>query len=152
MPVARRATEDDLPQLLSLFEASEVSAAAGEPEPIWQAMLNHPGLSIFVACADGAIVATATLISAPNLLRGGRGHGFLENVMTHPDYQGRGFGKAVVSAALSSAWQAGCHHVLLQSGRADPRVHKFYRSLGFEPGVREAYVAHAPIDERQEWP
>lgn len=147
MPVARRVTEDDLPQLLALFEASEVSAVTDHPMPIWRVMLNHPGMFIFVASAEGVIVATATLITAPNLLRRGRSHAFLENVMTHPEHQGQGFGKAVVSAALASAWQKGCHHVLLQSGRADPRVHQFYRSMGFEPGVREAYVAHTPIDE-----
>ena len=34
--------------------------------------------------------------------------------------------------------------VLLQSGRKNPRVHRFYESCGFEPGVRTAYVANRP--------
>jgi hypothetical protein len=37
-----------------------------------------------------------------------------------------------------------CYHVLLQSGRMDSRVHHFYESLGFEPGVRIGYVARRP--------
>jgi GNAT superfamily N-acetyltransferase len=49
-------------------------------------------------------------------LRTGRRHGFLENVVTHPDYR----------------------------GRADPRVHRFYENCGFEPGVRMGYVAKRP--------
>jgi GNAT superfamily N-acetyltransferase len=81
------------------------------------------------------------LVIAPNLLRAGRRHGFLENVVTHPDLRGRGHGKTVVVAALEQAWAADCHHVLLQSGRADPRVHAFYEGLGFRPGRRVAYVA-----------
>jgi hypothetical protein len=36
--------------------------------------------------------------------------------------------------------------VLLQSGRKDPRVHRFYKSCGFEPGVRIGYVARRPPD------
>ena len=32
--------------------------------------------------------------------------------------------------------------VLLQSGRKNPRVHRFCESCGFEPGVRTAYVAN----------
>jgi hypothetical protein len=28
----------------------------------------------------------------------------------------------------------------MQSGRADPRVHRFYERLGFIPGRRTAYV------------
>lgn len=44
-------------------------------------------------------------------------------------------------AALVQAWAADCHHVLLQTGRTDPRVHRFYERLGFVPGRRTAYVA-----------
>jgi hypothetical protein len=33
------------------------------------------------------------LVMAPNLLRGGRHHGFLENVVTHPELRGQGHGK-----------------------------------------------------------
>jgi GNAT superfamily N-acetyltransferase len=84
------------------------------------------------------------LITVPNLLRGGRRHAFLENVVTHPELRGRGFGKVVVQAALAHAWATDCYHVLMQSGRKDPRVHAFYEGLGFEPGLRVAYVAKRP--------
>ena len=84
------------------------------------------------------------LITAPNLLRSGRQHAFLENVVTHPDFRGRGYGRAVLHAALAAAWEQDCHHVFLQSGRGDPRVHRFYEALGFEPGLRTAYVAKRP--------
>ena len=67
-------------------------------------------------------------------LRGGRRHGFLENVVTHPVHRGQGRGRAVVQAALAEAWARDCWHVLLQSGRKDPAVHVFSRAefLGFE--------------------
>ncbi|HTW69490.1 MAG TPA: GNAT family N-acetyltransferase, partial [Acetobacteraceae bacterium] len=84
------------------------------------------------------------LVMAPNLLRGGRRHGFLENVVTHPELRGQGHGSAVVLAALEHAWANDCHHVLMQSGRADPRVHAFYERLGFRPGLRVPYVAMRP--------
>ncbi len=81
------------------------------------------------------------LITTPNLLRGGRQFGILENVATHPDFQGRGHGRAVVAAALAEAWKQDCYQVLMQSGRADPRVHRFYEACGFVPGLRTAYCA-----------
>jgi GNAT superfamily N-acetyltransferase len=84
------------------------------------------------------------LITAPNLLRGGRRHGFLDNVVTHPKFQGRGHGRAVVAAALEAAWTRNCHHVLMQSGRKDARVHRFYERCGFVPGLRVGYVARRP--------
>ena len=139
---ARLARTSDLPGLLELFRVSEVSAIA-EPleraERILSETLAHDYVALFVSEAGTAIAATCLLITAPNLLRGGRRHGFLENVVTHPDYRGQGHGRAVVQAALAEAWARDCHHVLLQSGRQDPRVHLFYQSLGFEPG-RVGYV------------
>jgi len=108
-------------------------------------MLARDGVTVFVSDADTRLAATCMLITAPNLLRAGRGHGFLENVVTHQDFRGQGYGRSVVQAALAKAWTEDCYHVLLQSGRADPRVHRFYESCGFEPGVRIGYVARRPI-------
>jgi len=145
---ARRAEAGDLDALLALFRVSEVSAHA-EPreqaERIWTETLAQDSVAVFVSARDGMILATCMLISAPNLLRGGRRHGFLENVVTHPDYRGRGHGRAVVAAALAEAWRQHCHHVLMQSGRTDPRVHRFYEGCGFKPGERVAYVATRPL-------
>lgn len=88
------------------------------------------------------IAATCMLITAPNLLRSGRRHGSWR--MSSP---GCGHGRAVVRAALEHALASDCHHVLMQSGRADPRVHAFYEKLGFVPGLRAAYVAKRPADD-----
>jgi GNAT superfamily N-acetyltransferase len=147
MPTARLARISDLGRLLDLFRDSEVSPIAEPPdraERIWAETLAREGVDVFVSDASARIVATCMLITAPNLLRGGRGHGFLENVVTHRDFRGQGHGRAVVQAALTQAWSRDCHHVLLQSGREDPRVHRFYESCGFEAGVRVGYVARRP--------
>jgi GNAT superfamily N-acetyltransferase len=145
MPDSRPAAATDLDSLIALFRASEVSACA-EPkeqaERIWSQTLSREGIAVFVSEADCRVVATCMLITAPNLLRGGRQHGFLENVVTHPEYRGQGHGRSVIHAALAAAWANDCHHVLLQSGRADPRVHRFYERCGFRPGLRTGYVVH----------
>jgi GNAT superfamily N-acetyltransferase len=147
MPDARAARADDLDSLLALFRASEVSAHAEPRERvlrIWSDTLSRESVAVFVSDAESRIVATCMLITAPNLLRSGRQHGFLENVVAHPNHRGQGHGRAVVQAALQEAWTRDCHHVLMQSGRADPRVHRFYEGCGFKPGLRTAYVAHRP--------
>jgi GNAT superfamily N-acetyltransferase len=147
MPTARIAQVADLSRLLALFEASEVSAVAQpreRAERIWATILARDGVTVFVSDAGDRLAATCMLITAPNLLRAGHGHAFLENVVTHQDFRGQGYGRAVVQAALAKAWAEDCYHVLLQSGRIDPRVHRFYESCGFEPGVRIGYVARRP--------
>jgi GNAT superfamily N-acetyltransferase len=148
MPTARLARPSDLSSLLALFEVSEVSAAAQpheRAESIWRDTLAQRGTYVFVSDDTDRIAATCVLITAPNLLRDGRRHAFLENVVSHPELRGRGHGKAVVQAALAHAWAVDCHHVLMQSGRADPRVHGFYEAMGFQPGLRIAYAASRPV-------
>jgi GNAT superfamily N-acetyltransferase len=147
MPTARLAQTADLASLLDLFRVSEVSPSA-EPieraEHIWLETLSDRSVAIFVSAVEARIVASCMLITAPNLLRAGRRHGFLENVVTHPEFQGQGHGRAVVGAALAEAWTRDCYHVLMQSGRQHPRVHRFYQRCGFEPGLRIGYVARRP--------
>ena len=107
MPNARLAQTADLIPLLDLYRASDVSAHA-EPieraEKIWRDTLSNNNVAVFVSTAGARIVASCMLISAPNLLRSGKSHAFLENVVTHPEFQGRGHGRAVVDAALAEAW------------------------------------------------
>ena len=147
MPNTRLAEDGDLQGLLELFGASEVSAfaqPAARALQIWQDTLASANVFVFVSAVEKTIAATCMLVTAPNLLREGRSHGFLENVVTHPDYRRRGYGRSVVASALDYAWDLGCHHVLMQTGRADPRVHMFYERLGFKPGLRIGYVAMRP--------
>ena len=85
MPTARTTRTADLEPLLDLFRASEVSSVVGTIEQahaIWRQTLDRDGVTVFVSESDGKIVATCMLIAAPNLLRSGRGHAFLENVVT----------------------------------------------------------------------
>lgn len=147
IPRARNACMEDLHGLLTLFEAVGFSPAAqpyGRARQIWRETIESKQVAVFVVDGNNEVAATCTLITAPNLLRGGQQHGFLENVATHPDYQGRGFGRAVVTAALEYAWQVDCYHVLMQSGKTEPRVHTFYKRIGFQSGVRTGYVATRP--------
>jgi len=152
MHAARPAIASDLTSLLELFRASEVSAAAEPFEraaQIWTAMLAHPGVDVFVADRERQIVATCMLITAPNLLRGGRGHGFLENVVAHPDFRGRGYGRAVVAAALQVAWAKDCHHVAAEWAQGCTRPPLLYE-LRFCRGIARRLRRAAP--HRMSWP
>ncbi|KQN76221.1 GNAT family N-acetyltransferase [Sphingomonas sp. Leaf62] len=88
----------DLSALIAFYAAVGFSDAADvdRRDARWVELLASKATHVAVATVDSSIVASATLITAPNLLRGGRRHGFLENVATHPDRQGKGHGRAVV--------------------------------------------------------
>ena len=83
MPTARLALLDDLEGLLDLFQVSEglaVAEPAERAEVIWSETLAREGLAVFVSESGERIAATCMLITASNVLREGRGHGFLETL------------------------------------------------------------------------
>ena len=106
-------------------------------------MLLREGLTVFVCEAESKIVSTCMLITAPNLLRSGRQHAFLENVVTHPDFRGRGFGRAVVLAALAAAWEQDCLSRLPAKRPRRPARASLLRRLRFRAGAADGLCSEA---------
>lgn len=67
-----------------------------------QQRLSYEGIAIFVAEVGGVLVASCSPVVVPNLARGGRPYGLIENVVTHGTFRKRGFCKQVLAAALSA--------------------------------------------------
>jgi ribosomal protein S18 acetylase RimI-like enzyme len=108
------------------------------------AVFAHPGLTHFGRFDGTALIASCNLAVVPNLTRGGRSYGVIENVVTHADHRGRGHGMAVIRHAINSAWAAGCYKVVLTTSRQDPAVWAFYERCGFDGGDKRAFVIRRP--------
>ena len=141
----RPACEADLGAVLDLYQqlSPQIPVADGAQAPlIWRDLLARPGVTVLVADHDGQASATCTLVIVPNLTRGGRPYALVENVVTHGSLRGQGYGRAVLGAALSQAWDAGCYKAMLLSGRSESSgVPAFYERLGFRRGVKTGYEA-----------
>lgn len=90
-----------------------------------------PGSGVFIALVEPQIVATVTIAIVPNLTRGGRPYALLENVVTHADYRGQGYGQTLMEAVIEHAWLADCYKIMLLTSSKSPAVLGFYQSLGF---------------------
>ncbi len=146
MRLTRRAGPGDLARLLDLYRHLNAAApelAADRATRIFDEILADRNAALFVSLVGDTMVASCFLATAPNLMRGGAPHAFLENVVTHGEHRRQGHGQATIRAALQEAWQRGCHQVLLVTGRgrANPHVHDFYRSCGFEERGKTGFVA-----------
>ena len=108
----------------------------------WQEMLSNPRMHCLVVEHDSRLVSSCVLTIIPNLTRGARPYGLIENVVTHTDYRQRGLGTAVLRHALQTAWRANCYKVMLLTGRKDPAVHRFYEKNRL-PGRRKDRI-HRP--------
>jgi GNAT superfamily N-acetyltransferase len=144
--VIRKIREDELSSLLSLYRylhpADPELTVTADVEQLWHRIVANPLLHYFVAEVDGEIVSTCTLAIVPNLTRGARPYGLVENVVTHPDFRRRGIGTRILQASLAFAWEQGCYKVMLLTGRKDDGTLRFYRQAGFEAGVKTGFVAH----------
>lgn len=131
----RDAVPADLPALLDLYrhlapdDKPPSRALAGE---IFTRFSALEGSAILLGETEGRLVSSCTLAIIPNLTRGGRPYGLIENVVTHGDFRNRGFGKAMLDAASDKAWGAGCYKIMLLTGSQRPKTLAFYRKARFE--------------------
>ena len=97
-----------------------------------------------VAQAAQQLVSSCTLAIVPNLSRGGRSYGVIENVVTHADYRRLGLGRRVLADALDLGWQADCYKVLLATGSNRETTLRFYEGAGFERGGKTYFEVRRP--------
>lgn len=65
----------------------------------------------------------------------------IENVVVDETLRGTGLGKQIMAATLQAAWDRGCYKAMLMTGSKTPATHSFYRSCGFSPDAKTAYLA-----------
>lgn len=91
------------------------------------------------AVEDGEVVSTCYLAIIPNLTRGGRPIGFVENVVTDAAHRRQGLARRVLEEAVRIAREQGCYKVMLQSGAGRTQAHALYESIGFDGQSKRAF-------------
>jgi GNAT superfamily N-acetyltransferase len=136
---------DDLAALLELYQhlhtADAPLPAAGRLQLVWGEIIADRKLRCFVVERDGKLISSCMLVIVPNLTRGARPYGLIENVVTYPDFRGQGIGTALLRHALQIARQANCYEVMLLTGSKSPETLRFYERAGFRRDVKTGFVA-----------
>ncbi len=109
-------------------------------EAAWVALLGSKLTTVFVADGENGLASTCMLAIIPNLTRGAKSFGVIENVVTHPGQRRTGLARAILAAALEAAWKAGCYKVMLASGRDEDTL-RFYERCGFKRGSKTHFEA-----------
>ena len=86
---------------------------------------EHVG--IFVAEEGNRIVSICSLLCNP----GQKEDSYIPHLNCHPDYHGKGYGKAVLLAAVESAYQNGFRKVYLNTWAANMKAVPLYKKSGF---------------------
>jgi GNAT superfamily N-acetyltransferase len=145
--IVRSAAEADLPELLNLYRHLHPHDPQLEPataERVWSTLLASGFMTVIVAQAAERLVSSCTLAIVPNLSRGGRSYGVIENVVTHADYRQLGLGRRLLAHATDLAWQADCYKVLLATGSKREATLRFYEGAGFQRGGKTYFEIRRP--------
>lgn len=146
-PVIRPATPEDLAGVLALYRQlnpGDPVLDAATAAPVWAALLGSGLTTPFVAEIDGRLISSCTLAIVPNLSRGARPYGVIENVVTDAGHRRSGLGRAVLEAALAKAWTADCYKVLLATGSRRDSTLRFYEGVGFTRDAKTYFEIRRP--------
>lgn len=138
----RLARADELDKLIDLYRhlnPEDDFTDRGRFEAIWTRIQADKNIYYFVIERGDRLVASCYLAIIPNLSRGGSSIGFVENVITHPDYRQKGYAAAILNEAIETSWKRGCYKVMLQSGRKRTEGHKLYEKMGFNKDSKYGY-------------
>lgn len=141
----RKLGQSELDELLTLYqhlhESDDPLPARALVDTVWEQIQANANHNCFGAFEDGVLASSCVLTIIPNLTRGCKPYGVVENVVTHSDFRRRGLGRAVLQHALRHAWDAGCYKVILLTGRKTEETFRFYESAGFDRHAKQAFLA-----------
>lgn len=137
----RRASADDLADLIRLMSDDAVSASRGdsgaaEDAPRYaralDAVISAPGNDIVVAERDGDVIGTLQLTVIPGLARQGASRLLVEAVRVSSTLRSGGVGGAMMRWVTDVAMPATSSDLVqLTSDAARVDAHRFYTRLGF---------------------
>ena len=144
----RELTITELDDLLGLYRHLHAKDDPRPPrlevEAIWQAIHKNHDLKYFGVFVEGKLVSSCAIAIVPNLTRGCRPYGVIENVVTNADFRRRGYGLAVLEHSLAWAWKKNCYKVMLLTSRKDKGTLAFYEKAGFDGKAKHAFLAKSP--------
>ncbi len=141
--MVREITESELDSLLALYLYLHEDAIPEKNQHLrraWEQILHDENHHILVNEIDGKIVASCVCVIIPNLTRNVRPYAFVENVVTHPDYRGRGCATACLNYAREIARKENCYKMMLLTGSKEEATLRFYKKAGYNSIDKTAFI------------
>lgn len=135
----RRATLEDVPQIVGIYAKDAIIGAREEVLPAipeayrtaFAAIDRDPNQVLLVAEDEGIVVGTVQVTAIQYLLFRAERIAVIEAVFVDANHQGQGVGQHLMAAAEDWARKNGCLEVELTSNKQRPRAHAFYKKLGY---------------------
>ena len=139
----REARKEDLSAVLNLYlflHEEGIPERDKNLEDTWAQIINDPNHHLIVNEIDGQIVSSCVCVIIPNLTRNVRPYAFVENVVTHKDYRGKGLATDCLNYAKKIAEDANCYKIMLLTGSKRPETLRFYENAGYNKNDKTAFI------------
>lgn len=139
----REATHSDLKKILELYLDLHETTVPEETEQLyvtWEKIMNDKDHHLIVCEVDGKIVSSCVCVVIPNLTRNVRPYAFVENVVTHKDYRGKGYATDCLNYAKKIAQESNCYKMMLLTGSKEEKNLAFYEKAGYNSSDKTAFI------------
>lgn len=141
--MVREIRENELNNLLELYldlHEKEIPDMSDNLANTWNTIINDENHHIIVNEVDGKIVSSCVCVVIPNLTRNIRPYAFIENVVTHNEYRGKGYATDCLNFAKDIAEKNGCYKMMLLTGSKEEATLNFYKKAGYNSADKTAFI------------
>lgn len=141
--MVREIKKNELIELLELYlhlHEKSVPKITEHLKKTWNTIIQDENHHIIVKIVDDKIVSSCVCVIIPNLTRNIRPYAFIENVVTHTDYRGKGYATECLNYAKEIAEKMNCYKMMLLTGSKEEATLKFYESAGYNHSDKTAFI------------
>lgn len=127
--MVREIKKNELNELLELYlflHETSVPELTEHLKNTWNIIIEDKNHHIIVKEIDGKIVSSCVCVIIPNLTRNIRPYAFIENVVTHSAYRGKGYATECLNYAKEIAVKEKCYKMMLLTGSKEEATLNFY--------------------------
>ena len=146
----REANREDLDALLELYmflHEDSIPEKNSHLEETWEQIIGDSNHHLIVCEVEGKIISSCVCVIIPNLTRNVRPYAFVENVVTHADYRGKGYATECLDFAKKIAEQENCYKMMLLTGSKSPEILRFYEKAGYNSSDKTAFIQWIGMDK-----
>ena len=141
--MVREVRKEDLNALLELYlflHEDSIPEMSEHLSDVWNMIIEDTNHHLIVNEIGGKIISSCVCVIIPNLTRNVRPYAFVENVVTHGDYRGKGYATECLNYAKRIAEKENCYKMMLLTGSKKPETLRFYENAGYNSSDKTAFI------------